>query len=140
MVLRLFNYALLSRFQPLFDDSVSALAVQPYFSLPLEYHRHTFSHVVEVEDAEEFVNLVLTIEVDGYRTRRPLGEDKTKVPVTFCLVKKLNGGVRKRIQFKEISGTKTHQSAVKTQGKMRCHRVEVPKPYRMFLGHRLAGR
>ena len=137
MVLRFFNYALLSRFQPLFDDGVSALAVQPYFSLPLEYHRHTFSHVVEVEDAEEFVDLVLTVEVDGYRTRRPLGEDKPKVPVRLCQVKQLNGGVRKRIQFKDISGTKTHQNAVKTQGKMQCHRVEVPKPNRMFLGHRL---
>ena len=81
MVLRLFNYALLSRFQPLFDDGVSALAVQPYFPLPLEYHRHTFSHVVEVEDAEEFVNLVLAVEVDGDRAGSPLGEDKPKVPV-----------------------------------------------------------
>ena len=122
MVLRFFNYALLSRFQPLFDDGVSAFAVQPYFPLPLEYHRHTFSHVVEVEDAEEFINLVLTIEVDGYRTGRPLGEDKPKVPVRLCLVKQLNAAVS--IQLNAISGTKTHQK----RGKIHCHRVEVPKP------------
>ena len=48
--------------------------------ISFEYHRHSFSHIVEVQDAEKLVLLLDPVEEDGDAPRGSILEHEPKVP------------------------------------------------------------
>ncbi len=51
---------LVGRLQPLVDDAVGALAVEPDDALAADYHRHALSHVVKVKNAQQLILLLFS--------------------------------------------------------------------------------
>lgn len=79
MLLRPRHNVIAALLKPLVDYVVGALAVQSQLAVLPQYHRHSLSHVVEVEDAQQLVDLTFAHRVDGDGVWRSLAKDKAKV-------------------------------------------------------------
>jgi hypothetical protein len=79
VLLRLGHYLLAALLNALVDHIVGALTVELKLAVLAQYHRHPLPHVVEVQDAEELVDLALAHDVDGDAVRRALLEDEAEV-------------------------------------------------------------
>ena len=66
--------------QPFKNDRVGAFAIEPYFSIFSEYHRHSLAHIVEVENAQELIDFLDAIESNRDASRSSFGKDKAKIP------------------------------------------------------------
>lgn len=80
MFLGLGHHLLAALLYPLVDNVICALTVQLQLSVLSKYDRHALSHVIEVENTEQLVDLAFAHGVDGDTVGRSFPEDEAEVP------------------------------------------------------------